>query len=425
MLRSLRFTELSLLLAPCLVLLAGLWLLGISAGRTVAPTDLRPGFIVIALIVTSHFVLVVLGVRGDQVIFPVSVMLAGIGFVMVQRLGSSDLAFRQSIWTALGFGVLLLTVVLLRDPNVLARYKYSFAVAGLLLTAVTFVLGSDPNGSGQRLWIVLGPVQFQPSEILKVLLVVFLAGYLDTYREILVRGRQRLLGLQLPPIPYLIPLLIMWVLTLAILVVQRDLGAALLFFFVFLIMLYIASAKSYYFWIGLVAFLIAAYLAYQVVSVFQLRVDIWLDPWRRASAEGYQLVQGLIAFGTGGVFGEGLGYGSPDVIPAVHTDFVLAAIGEELGLLGTLGVVLLYIVLVYRGFRLALTTPDSFRQLLAAGLSTVLGLQCLIILGGTTRLIPLTGITMPFISYGGSSLLTNFLIIGLLLRLSSPITAEA
>lgn len=424
MIRSLRFTELSLLVAPCLVLLAGLWLIGVSTGKTVAPTDLRPGFIVIALIVASHFVLVALGVRGDQVIFPVSVMLAGLGFIMVQRLGSSALAFRQSVWTALGFGVLFLTLVLLRDPNWLSRYKYSFAVAGLLLTAVTFVLGRDPNGSGQRLWIVLGPLQFQPSEIMKVLLVVFLAGYLDTYREILVRGRQRLLGLNLPPVPYLIPLLVMWGLALAVLVIQRDLGAALLFFFVFLIMLYIATNKGLYFWFGLIAFLIAAFLAYQAVAIFQLRVDIWLDPWARSSNEGYQLVQGLIALGTGGVFGDGLGYGSPDVIPAVHTDFVLAAIGEEMGLLGTLGVVLLYLVLIYRGFRIALTSTDSFRQLLAAGLSTVLGLQCLIILGGTTRLIPLTGITMPFISYGGSSLLTNFLIVGMLLRLSSPTATE-
>ena len=419
-----RFTEFSLLIAPCLVVLIGLWLLGVSAGQAVAPADLRPGWILIGLIVVSHFVLIAFHVRGDQVIFPISLMLAAIGFVMVHRLGSAELAFRQSVWMALGFGVLLLTIVLLRDPNWLARYKYSFAIAGLILTAATFVLGSDPNGSGQRLWIVVGPIQFQPSEIMKVLLVIFLAGYLDTYREILVRGRQRLFGLNLPPLPYLVPLLIMWGLTLAVLVVQRDLGAALLFFFVFLIMLYLASAKALYFWLGLVAFLAAAYLAYQLVAVFQLRVDIWLDPWRRSSEEGYQLVQGLIALGAGGVIGEGLGYGQPTVIPAVHTDFVLAAIGEELGLLGSLAVVMLYLLLVYRGFRIALTTPDSFRQVLAAGLSTVLGLQALIILAGTLRLLPLTGITMPFISYGGSSLLTNFLIIGLFLRLSSPTPAE-
>lgn len=420
MIRALRWTEFSLLIAPCFVILVGLWALGVAAGQTVAPADLRPAWILIGLVAVSHFVLAGLRVRGDQVILPVAVMLAAIGFVVVQRLGSADLAFRQSLWTALGFGVLLITIVLLKNPNWLAHYKYSFAVAGLLLTAVTFILGSDPNGSGQRLWIVFGPIQFQPSEIMKVLLVIFLAGYLDTYREILLRGRTRLLGMNLPPFPYLIPLFVMWGLTLAILVVQRDLGAALLFFFVFLTMLYLATAQAGYFWLGTIAFLIAAYLAYQAVAVFELRVNIWLDPWSRASDEGYQLVQGLIALATGGLIGEGLGFGSPDVIPAAHTDFVLAAIGEEMGLLGTLAVVLLYIVLIYRGFRIALTANDSFRQLLAAGLSTVLGLQCLIILGGTLRLIPLTGITMPFISYGGSSLLTNFLIIGILLRLSEP-----
>jgi cell division protein FtsW (lipid II flippase) len=210
-----------------------------------------------------------------------------------------------------------------------------------------------------------------------------------------------------------------WLLSLGLVVVQRDLGAALLFFGIFLALLYVATERASYVLAGLVAFAAGSVVAYRLFEHVRDRVSIWIDPWAQAQERGYQLVQALMALGAGGVFGTGLGYGLPDYIPAVHTDFVIAAIGEELGLLGSLAVVALYLLLVYRGFRITLRAPDTYLQLLAVGLSTVLGLQALVILGGTTRLIPLTGVTLPFVSYGGSSLLVNFAIVGLLLRISA------
>ncbi len=277
----------------------------------------------------------------------------------------------------------------------------------------------DLNGSGMRLWIGAGGVYFQPSELYKVILVVFLAAYLAEKRELIVLAGWRVGPLRLPPVPYLTPMVAVWLLSLGLVVVQRDLGAALLFFGIFLALLYVATERVSYVLAGLAAFGVGAVVAYRLFEHVRDRVSIWVDPWAQAQERGYQLVQALMALGAGGVFGTGLGYGLPDYIPAVHTDFVIAAIGEELGLLGSLAVVALYLLLVYRGFRIALRAPDTYLQLLAVGLSTVLGLQALVILGGTTRLIPLTGVTLPFVSYGGSSLLVNFAIIGLLLRISA------
>jgi cell division protein FtsW (lipid II flippase) len=306
-------------------------------------------------------------------------------------------------------------------PNVdwLARYKYTWAAAGSLLVLTTFVLGVDLNESGMRLWIGAGGVYFQPSELYKVILVIFLAAYLAERRELIALAGWRVGPLRLPPLPYLLPLLVVWLLSLGLVVVQRDLGAALLFFGVFLALLYVATARLDYAAAGLGAFAVGGVIAYQLFGHVRDRVAVWLDPFAEAQGRGYQIVQALYALAAGGVLGTGLGYGYPEYIPAVHTDFAIAAIGEELGLLGSLGVVALYLLLVYRGFRIALRAPDAYLQLLAVGLTTVLGLQALVILGGTTRLIPLTGVTLPFISYGGSSLLVNYAIVGLLLRISA------
>jgi cell division protein FtsW (lipid II flippase) len=293
-----------------------------------------------------------------------------------------------------------------------------------LLVLATFVLGIDLNESGMRLWLGAGGVYFQPSELLKIILVVFLAAYLAEKRELIVLTGLRVGPFRLPPLPYLLPLLLVWLISLGLVVIQRDLGAALLFFGIFLAMLYVATARVTYVLAGLGAFALGGVLCYRLFEHVRDRVAIWLDPWADAQGRGYQVVQALIALGAGGVLGTGLGYGYPEYIPAVHTDFVIAAIGEEFGLLGTLAVVGLYLLLVYRGFRIALRAPDAYLQLLATGLSTVLALQALVILGGTTRLIPLTGITLPFISYGGSSLLANYLIVGLLLRVSAEGVAD-
>jgi cell division protein FtsW (lipid II flippase) len=273
------------------------------------------------------------------------------------------------------------------------------------------------------LWFNFGFFQFQPSELLKVLLVIFLAGYLDDKRELLVSS-YRLGPVKLPPLPYLAPLLLLWAMALVLFVVQRDLGSALLFFGIFLAMLYVASGRVFYVVGGLTLFFAAAYVLNAFFSSqfthIQKRINIWLNPWPVGQDDGFQIVQSLFALASGGVLGSGIGFGSPGVIPAVHTDMVIAAIGEELGLAGTMAVLVLFMLLVYRGYHIALAARTGYEQLLAVGLTTILGLQTIIIIGGSIKLIPLTGITLPFISYGGSSLITNFVIIGLLLRISAP-----
>jgi len=303
----------------------------------------------------------------------------------------------------------------------LRLYKYTWAAVGVGLLVLTFIFGRDVNGA--RLTLDLGPVSGQPSELLKVILVVFLAGYLSEFRPLLVEQSTRLGPLRLPPLPYLAPMVAMWAIALGIVVIQRDLGAALLFFAVFLTLLYVATARTSYVVIGLSLFVAGSAVMYRLFGHVAQRVDIWLDPFADPQGAGYQVVQALYAFGRGGILGTGLGNGLPSVggrlpIPEIHTDFPLAALGEELGLIGVLAILGLYLVVIERGLRIAASAADDFRALLAAGLSLVVGVQAFIIAAGNLKLIPLTGITLPFISYGGSSLLANALVVGLLLALS-------
>jgi len=291
---------------------------------------------------------------------------------------------------------------------------------GLALILATFVFGVDPNNSGVRVWFNLGFFYFQPSELLKIILVIFMASYLNEYREV-VQSNYRIGPFTLPPLPYLAPLVGMWAIAMLTIVFQRDLGAALLLFGVFLTMLYVATGRGLYVVVGVAAFAGGAYLLYRLLPIVGLRVSVWLDPWASAQGSGYQIVQAIYALASGGIFGAGLGRGVPEYVPAVHTDFIFVAIGEELGLAGTLAVLIAYMLLIFRGYHLALAIPGRFRgfeQLLVVGLTSIIAVQAFIILGGNLRLIPLTGITLPFISYGGSSIVVNFLIIGLLLRIS-------
>jgi cell division protein FtsW (lipid II flippase) len=353
-------------------------------------------------------------------LLPIAQMVAAIGQITITRL-IPDLAFRQSLWIGLGLTVLGVTLALLPNVDWLKQYRYIWALLGLLLVGSTFVLGVDPNGSGARLWLGLGGVYFQPSEILKILLVAFFASYLDDYRELLSYGGVRVGPITLPPVPYLLPIVSMALLSLLVLLWQRDLGAALLFFGIFLSMLYVATGRASFVILGVALFAAGASLMYRLFSHVQVRVDLWIDPWSKADTTGYQLVQALTALAAGGLFGSGLAFGYPEYVPAIHTDFIIAAIGEELGLVGSLGVLALYMLFVYRGFKIALSTRDSFAALLAAGLTTVVGIQSLVILGGTLKLMPLTGVTLPLLSYGGSSVLANFILLGLLLAISAEV----
>ena len=355
----------------------------------------------------------------DPLLLPVSALLSGWGLIEVARLAPPFLN-RQIIWLPISIVALLAVAAAPRDLRWLKRYRYTWLLAGLLLLAATLVFGVNPSGASvERLWLHAGPVYFQPSEILKLLFVAFLSSYLAEKRDLITITGPRLGRFRLPALPYLAPLVMMWGLAMLVLVSQQDMGAAVLFFFTFLTMLYIASGQWGYVVGGLGLFLIGASVAYRLFSRVALRVDIWWNPWADASGRAFQIVQSLIALGEGGIMGQGLGQGTPTVVPVVHSDFVYAAIGEEFGLMGTLAVIALFGVLMLRGFRAATRARAPFAQLLGAGLATLIGLQAWVIMAGNARLIPLTGITLPFLSYGGSSLLASCVAVGLLLQISN------
>ncbi|MBF8290206.1 MAG: FtsW/RodA/SpoVE family cell cycle protein [Chloroflexi bacterium] len=434
-----RRRELGLLAVAAVTLLAGAF--SLDATRRLSPVVIAgvegtaggPNVgaalgVYLAALVAAHFVLVAAGRRTDQILLPTVGLLGGISLLLMVRLpqglaGGLGLGTTQLVWLVGSIAIITAVSALARNDAWLRRYKYTWAAFGIGLLLLTFILGREVNG--QRLTLAIGPLAGQPSELLKVILVVFLAGYLSENRTLLVEQSTRLGPLHLPPLPYLAPMVAMWAIALSIVVIQRDLGAALLFFAVFLLLLYIATGRASFVVLGLMAFIAAGAVLYEVVPHVRTRVDIWIDPFASASGAGYQVVQALHAFGRGGILGTGLGAGLPAVgglppggIPALHTDFPLAALGEELGLIGVLAILGLYLVVIERGLRIAASAADDFRAILAAGLSLVIGVQAFIIAAGNLKLIPLTGITLPFISYGGSSLLTNGLVVGLLIALS-------
>lgn len=361
--------------------------------------------------------------RADAFLLPIAATLAAVGQVMTSRLEPA-LGPHQGTWVLIGLAAMML-VSLLPSIEWLRNYRYTWATFAIALQVLTLTFGKDPNGAGAALWFVVGPVSVQPTEAVKLLLVLFLAGYLEDYRELLAIGGKRIGPLRLPPLPYLAPILLMIGVALVLFWLQKDLGPALLFSAVLLTMLYVASGRFSYVALGLILLVLGFALADRLFAHVHTRVVIWLDPWAHRETIGYQVVQALYALASGGVFGAGLDMGSPRFIPAVHTDFVIAAIGEELGLAGSLAVVCLFVLLVQRGFTVALGARSGFGSLLASGLTAVLALQALIILAGTLDLIPLTGITLPFVSYGGSSVVANFVIVGLLLRISHESAASS
>jgi cell division protein FtsW (lipid II flippase) len=356
---------------------------------------------------------------ADQLILPVATLVAGVGIVVITRLNSS-LGHKQIIWTLMGEFALAVLLATPRTVSTFRLYKYTWASIGLFLIMATIVAGTDINGSGYRRWIGFHGVYFQPVELLKILMVVFFAAYLDEKRELLAAGRLRIGPLQLPPVQYLGPLVVMWGLSLLLLVKQNDLGSALLFLGIFLAMIYIGTARAVYPISGLVMYALGVYVAFHLFPHIRDRTEVWLDPWTHAAGSGYQLVQGLIAMGSGGIVGQGLGQGlAYRYVPVVTTDFILAGIGEELGMAGVVCLLALILYLVFRGLAIALRTPDGFQKLLASGLMSILAIQTIVIVGGTTRLMPLTGVPLPFLSYGGSSALANWVIIGFVLKISA------
>ena len=417
-----RDTELGLLVLVAL-LTAGAYALA-SLGRSASlPANIGPFLgIILGLLLAAHLVVRRLAPNGDAVLLPVAGLLNGIGYVFIARL-DRDLAGLQSTWTALGILAFMATLVLVRRARDLERYRYTFMLLGigLLLMPLLPVIGRNINGA--RLWVRFGPMTFQPGELAKVALAVFFAAYLVEKRELL--SEFRVSRGRMPHIRVIGPILLAWGMAMVVMTAERDLGSSLLFFALFISMVWVATARTEYLAVGGALFAVGAFFAYTTFAHVASRVRIWFDPWTTAAGSGYQLVQGLYAMGSGGFGGSGIGLGAPGRIPAAATDFIFAAIGEELGLLGTAAIVVAYLLLVGVGLRIAIRADQPFEKLLAAGLTTILGVQTFIILGGVTRLVPLTGITLPFVSYGGSSLIANYILLALLLRISDRQPAPA
>ncbi|MCL4295861.1 MAG: FtsW/RodA/SpoVE family cell cycle protein [Anaerolineae bacterium] len=362
----------------------------------------------------ATFLLQRFGKLDDPLLLPLVFFLSGLGLALITRLAPAFVKPQLAWLVAATIGLLIVTL-LPQNLNWLYRYKYAWLTGGLILLAATLVLGVNPSGYGPRLWLQLGPIYFQPSEPLKLLLVIFLAAYLADRRRQLREVKAYIGPVGMPHPSYWGPMLLMWGLSIVLLVWQRDLGAALLFFCTFLAMLYAAIGQKRYVLGGVLLLIVAGSIGYYLFDVVRLRIEAFWNPWLDPAGRSFQIVQSLLAFASGGFFGQGLGQGLPTAIPVVHTDFVFAAIGEEYGLVGALGVMVCFLMLVSRAFFIALRAETGFEQLLATGIGAMLSLQTLIISAGTLKLMPLTGVTLPFVSYGGSSLVTSFVMVGLLL----------
>jgi len=418
--RRRRRRELILLIFAALISVAAYVLVELGRKGRVPVDIVGYGMVLLGGYLFAHLVMRRFARSADPVLLPTAGLLAGLSLAMIFRLKPA-LVGEQTLWLLLGLGLFSLTLAVVRDHKQLDQYTYTIGLLGIALMLLPLVPGIGRTVRGAQLWVQIGPMQFQPSEIAKVLLVVFLASYLGARRELLSVGTRRLGPIALPEPRHLAPLLIAWGLSLAILFLEQDLGSNLLFFGMFVVMMWLATARSAYLVLGGVLFAAGATFAYATLSHVQDRVSIWLDPLNpeTVTEESFQLAQSLFALATGGISGTGLGQGRPTEIPDVHTDVVFSAFGEELGLIGTMALLVLFVMIVFRGFRAAVRCRDGFGQLLAAGLATVFGLQTFVIIGGVTRLIPLTGVTLPFVSYGGSSLVANFVLLALLVRVSS------
>ena len=379
-----------------------------------------------ALVIGCHIVIRIFAEYADPILLPIVSALNGLGLAIIHRIdlaneakdaGARTFAGTQLIWMTIGVALFVAVIIGLRDHRRLQAFTYTAGLAAIVLLLLPLVPGLGTNINGARIWIRLGPMSFQPGELAKLLLVIAFSGYLVLHRDALALAGRRFLFVDLPRGRDLGPILGMWLVSLGILVFQNDLGSSLLFFGLFLVMLYVATERPGWLVVGGTLFVVGAYFGYLALGHVQLRVQAWLDPFD-PDARAFQIVQGLYGLAWGGLVGRGLGQGNPEITPYSYSDFILPSIGEELGLTGVMAVILLYGILVERGLRTALICRDNFGKLMASGLAIVFAVQVFVVLGGVTKLIPLTGLTTPFLSYGGSSLVANWAIIALLLRIS-------
>jgi cell division protein FtsW len=380
----------------------------------------------LVLFLLAHLAIRRFAPYADPLLLPVVAVLNGLGLVLIHRLDlvpgispDDPSAEQQMLWTLLGVVGFSLVVIFLSDHRMLARYDYICGAVGMLLLAIPALLPtrlSETNGA--KIWIRLPGFSIQPAEFSKILLLVFFAGVLVAKRNLFTSAGTHFLGMDLPRPRDLAPLLAAWIISIGVMVFEKDLGTSLLLYASFLVIVYIATERFSWVVIGLSLFAAGSVLAYHLFGHVRGRVQTWMDPFGDPEGAGYQMVQSKFSFATGGVFGTGLGNGQPGTVPAASTDFITAVVGEELGLVGLAGVLLLYTIVIIRGLRTAIAVRDSFGKLLAAGLASTLAIQLFIVVGGVTGLIPLTGLTTPWMSYGGSSLLANYILLAILVRIS-------
>jgi peptidoglycan glycosyltransferase len=412
-----RTTELTLIFMAAAITAVAYTLASLGA-NAVIPARLGPFLaLVLMLIGVAHIAVRILARGADGTLLPLVVLLHGIGYVMISRL-DDKFAAQQSLWSLVSIGAFVLTLFVVQRPIDLARFKWTFFLIGAVLLMLPMVPGFGRNINGARIWVDLGPLGFQPGEFAKLALAIFLAGYLSERRELIAASTWKIGPIRLPEMQYIAPVIVAWAFAVLVMVGERDLGSSLMFFTLFVVMMWVATERISYLVMGFSMFGIAAYASWRMFDHVQTRVDIWLDPWSDQYGKGWQIVQSLYGIGDGGVAGRGLGRGTPNTIPYAESDFIFAAIGEELGLIGATTVLMAYLLLVGGGLRIALRTDRTFEKLLATGLTTIVGVQAFIIMGGVVKVVPLTGITLPFVSYGGSSLLANYILLALLLRLS-------
>jgi cell division protein FtsW (lipid II flippase) len=391
--------------------------------------------ILTGLVLLIHVVMRFVAPSADALILPVATVLNGIGIAEIYRIdlavnntGWDSVAHKQIAWSALALGGAFAVIVLIRNHRLLQRYTYIFGLLAVLLLLLPLVPGLGVEINGARVWIQVAGLSFQPGEIAKIALAIFFAGYLVQRRESLSMVGKRVLGMRLPRGRDLGPILVVWALSMSVIVFQRDLGTGLLYFGLFLVMIYVATGRSGWILMGLGLVAIGAVLANHYLDYVNGRFANWLDAFNNdhynAVGGSYQLVQGLFGMAHGGILGTGWGQGMPEITPVSQSDYIVASLGEELGLAGIFAILCLYLLLVGRGLRIGFAGHDDFSKLLAVGLSFVIALQCFIVIGGVTRVIPLTGLTTPFLAAGGSSLVANWMIMALLLRLSDSIRSE-
>ncbi len=423
---SARNRELIALVPVAILLTAGFTAVFIQEDARLGNLSLFYGGYFLAICLATHIYLRARLAHADPYLFPLMALLAAFGLVVLYRI-DDGLARDQATLFVLGLGLFVLTIELLREYDVLERYRYLIATAGIALLLAPRLPGIGQQVNGAYLGVKIGPISFQPAEFAKICLVVFLASYLREHREVLIVGARRVAGVTLPPLKHFGPLLVVWGASMFMLVFIRDLGSSLMFYAAFLALLYVATARFSFVVIGMAMFLVGAWFFANTVPHVGDRVDIWLDPYQDPQRSGYQVLQSIFAQADGGLFGQGFGQsllyipGShPPValLPAAQTDTIYSLIVDELGLFGASALCLIYVLIAARGFKTAIIAGDGFSKLLATGLTAVFAIQAFVIIGGVTRVIPLTGVTLPFVSYGGSSIVANFVLLALLLLIS-------